>query len=765
MDRAPLDRGSSDRGSSDRGLSDRGLSDRGSSDCAPLDREAFDRGAFDRGSSDRAQEEYVALPPGRHALVGIPGGGKTSTLLRRVARVVRDGLLPADGFLLLTFSKDAAGELIRAGAKYTLPPEGEPLFTRDNTSTMHALGRRVVKGLDAVSEFVKTNVSTYVFALNDALTTEEGRAAARAEFVNVRAMFVDEAQDLNAPQHDAIVRLAEALGVEWVEMIGDPDQTIYAGMQQSSARYLLEERGGTTVRLTSNFRSTAAIVAFANALRPSDVAPEDAMVAAREAREGPAPLAVAAGGPDANVGALVRRICEMRDAGTPLGDIVVLGPVKKTTNEKGGIRNAGLTLVANALDQAGVPFAVHFDEVGEGEDDSNRDAATIVPGRVSLLTIHGSKGLAWPHVMVVNFNRHPQGFNKTDRAGAAEADRLLYVAATRARETLTVFMNTGVMGVLKYKATQAQWEPPRRMPPEYWPAGYAAPALAPDGKEGGEAERPLERDLPVLKFIGAVLKRDAGAMEYTALRALSDGLTMSLVRTFPGKPEWRDVDRNDYALLGSAAELLTMRAATHPDDFLAGLRDPRHVPSRHADPNLYEVHDDHAAYLDPFADDPVRMVWKHVAYKHQLKNETRYRRRDEYGRETANVKRLQKMLPFLEAQGRAFRTVLGADPCFQVGFTRCLPLSDDPVYHGVVDVLGRDNPPTFCELKLSKDRFRFKSVLQLLLYAHTTFTPAVRPRLLLWNLELGTVHEVGHDWERMEAWLHEVEGWLKPRGV
>jgi DNA helicase II / ATP-dependent DNA helicase PcrA len=58
---------------------------------------------------------------------------------------------------------------------------------------------------------------------------------------------------------------------------------------------------------------------------------------------------------------------------------------------------------------------------------------------VSLLTAHASKGLEWPHVFIIGMSEglFPYGPKLTE-AAMAEERRLFYVAATRARDSLTV---------------------------------------------------------------------------------------------------------------------------------------------------------------------------------------------------------------------------------------------------------------------------------------------------------------------------------------
>lgn len=62
--------------------------------------------------------------------------------------------------------------------------------------------------------------------------------------------------------------------------------------------------------------------------------------------------------------------------------------------------------------------------------------------RITLLTAHAAKGLEWDHVIVADFNERVFPSSRAVREGHEhEERRLAYVAATRARKTLTVFDN------------------------------------------------------------------------------------------------------------------------------------------------------------------------------------------------------------------------------------------------------------------------------------------------------------------------------------
>lgn len=62
------------------------------------------------GSLNEYQRKAVDIGPGLGAVIGCPGGGKTTTLIARIARLVKDGL-PPWYILGLTFTKAAASEM------------------------------------------------------------------------------------------------------------------------------------------------------------------------------------------------------------------------------------------------------------------------------------------------------------------------------------------------------------------------------------------------------------------------------------------------------------------------------------------------------------------------------------------------------------------------------------------------------------------------------------------------------------------------------
>lgn len=79
--------------------------------------------------------------------------------------------------------------------------------------------------------------------------------------------------------------------------------------------------------------------------------------------------------------------------------------------------------------------------------------------KVTLMTIHASKGLEFPHVFIVGMeeNLFPSQLSLTSRADLEEERRLFYVAVTRAEKSLTLSYT-----VSRYKFGTAQFNEPSR---------------------------------------------------------------------------------------------------------------------------------------------------------------------------------------------------------------------------------------------------------------------------------------------------------------
>jgi superfamily I DNA/RNA helicase/PHP family Zn ribbon phosphoesterase len=250
-----------------------------------------------------------------------------------------------------------------------------------------------------------------------------------------RAVFVDEYQDLNFAQY-ALVR---ALAPEaWAELfvIGDPEQAIYGfrgADRRFTDRFLVDYPHARTYRLMRSFRCASSIADAASSLVATRLEGSGQAVAlSRE--EYPTDKSEAEG--------IAREVDRLiggtrffaRDSGVAGGED---GGVDSLADCAVLARAAALLEpIGKALLDHGIPFEL----VGEDTEAPYE----IRSERLSLMTIHASKGLEFDYVFVAGleegilpFTLFDEGTESEELQSRIEEERrLLYVAMTRARKGL-----------------------------------------------------------------------------------------------------------------------------------------------------------------------------------------------------------------------------------------------------------------------------------------------------------------------------------------
>lgn len=381
---------------------------------------------MDRRQCNAEQLDFIDRPLTSGTLLGIPGGGKTRAIIWRVLSLVENGLIPkTNGFLILTFSRLACRDFLDKGVSMT------PLkiFSCDNVRTLHSLAGHIRRRMrEPLTSSIQTIVARCLRSVKSK-TTEELRQIDLLR--NVRVIFVDEAQDISEIQYDFVCALGEKLGP--VVMVGDPNQSIYA-FQGGNSRFL-RCHPGWQVTLRTNYRSTRQIVDVINAARP--VALSTPMVSI--SGDGSKPLIYVC---NEDNGRLKSKLIELvrEDLGdNGLKSCAIVGPVRLSLNGQGQFNKIGLQWAANVLSSEGISFEIHYNE-GEkdgGNDRNNYRQSAFEPGRVHLLTIHGSKGLEFDTVILLNFHHNTMGFPPTPE-DLANFDCLWYVGLSRARLRLNI---------------------------------------------------------------------------------------------------------------------------------------------------------------------------------------------------------------------------------------------------------------------------------------------------------------------------------------
>ncbi len=234
-------------------------------------------------------------------------------------------------------------------------------------------------------------------------------------------VIIDEAQDMKQLFH-SIAKIAMAANNPRIVVMGDRCQFLYeyAGADR---RYITladhlypSPHPWVRLALTVSYRVTRPIAAFVNRMT-AGAAP--AIVAAKD---GPVPRYM---------------YCDDRQLAVEI--------VKSATADPGSVfilaksvrvrPNHKLRKIVRELVKRGIPVHIPAD------DDTQPDAR-VLDGKVVFSSFHQAKGLERRHVYVAGFD----GTHMEDDADVASCPNVLYVACTRATETLTVWHDNSTPG-------------------------------------------------------------------------------------------------------------------------------------------------------------------------------------------------------------------------------------------------------------------------------------------------------------------------------
>lgn len=450
-------------------------------------------GAAPEDAPDPAQTAAIEHASGPLLLVAGPGTGKTRTIVHRIARLVRVAGISPRSITAVTFTNKAAEEMRDRLA--TLLGEDA---ARLQVMTFHALGQKLVSahaaevglpasfsvaddevaqlataqaikdaGSDLSSKEARQRISwakahlvepssadaeiSPVYAAYEqrlrgaglvdfddlvryAVRLLEGSMAARA-FVEERAqyLFVDEYQDVNLAQYRFVRALAPADERPNLCAVGDPDQAIYEFRGASPVyfqRFADDYADATSIVLSTNYRSSASILRAATLVIEKSPGRPKRPLAPRHGQGDPVVRWTAASAED-EADRVVSEI-ERALGGTSL--LTSDGSVEALALHEIAVLfriSAQADAIARALDRAGIPYFIRGEESIE---------ARFEPQKVALLSLHASKGLEFPLVIMTGCEdgllplRLP-GLSPGDLEGER---RLFYVGMTRAKKRLVL---------------------------------------------------------------------------------------------------------------------------------------------------------------------------------------------------------------------------------------------------------------------------------------------------------------------------------------
>ena len=361
---------------------------------------------------DREQERTARhLGSGYRVLRGVAGSGKTLVLTHRALYMANH--FRTWRFLLLCFNRPLAAAL-RAQVADT---------SNIDVETLDQLAYRLLKNADRVDP--SERAPDFDQRRRDATTL----ARAMSSDGRYDMVLVDEAQDLGADGLDLAWAMLKPDRDHFV-MALDGAQCIYRGKRRWTPPGLTAR--GRTKNFDVNYRNTgevleAALLALGDAVRRGSSGEQgddlDVFVMpGKAARRGRLPLRLACGSLHAEADAIVKQVDMLRSEGVASEHIAVLSGWSD-------LRNELLRRISDAVEVKG----------------AQRDKIAGAVGAVPIATLQMLKGLEYRHVIIGGANNVWVADDEP-----AEQDRqrrrLLYIAMTRASETLTVtYSGTGIM--------------------------------------------------------------------------------------------------------------------------------------------------------------------------------------------------------------------------------------------------------------------------------------------------------------------------------
>lgn len=371
---------------------------------------------FSHGSVTLNSEQYrivTANPYEHQRILAAAGSGKTTTITARIAWLLTNTPVTADQIVLLTFSRNAAREMLQRVKRLVGPVS---LWA----GTFHALANTILKSFPTTDGDASNPGLFFVDELPVRwmawMRTDRGR-----KWVGrVKYIVVDEFQDINAIQW-RLLETMRHIGAKMI-LVGDDAQNIYT-WRGSSVSFLLDfHRVVPSVcdyQLRQNYRSSEAIVAVANrVMRGIPTLPwKEHMVANK--RGGVKPDVLFFWRTSDEYEWLAKTLLQLKTA-SPHSTVAVLAR-----------NNVDLYRAEEILLRNGVKTRFLVLERSDHTDDHAHPSQ----GVVDLATFHGSKGLEWDYTFLISLSDDSLPSRKDAQSIVGER-RLFYVAVTRARQRM-----------------------------------------------------------------------------------------------------------------------------------------------------------------------------------------------------------------------------------------------------------------------------------------------------------------------------------------
>lgn len=361
---------------------------------------------FSNGQVTLNEEQYkvVTSPISENQrILASAGSGKTTTITARIAYLVEYYDIDPSKILLVTFSRAAAQEMIHR--VYNLIGN-----VNIYAGTFHALSAQILRDMAPKMIVDQPFIDELPYRLVKWLETDKGKKWAQ----RFRTVIVDEFQDIN----DIQWQLLKGFPMATMSIVGDDAQNIYT-WRGSSVDFILTFHNNIQkvkdYQLCRNYRSTEAIVTIANSVMRfiPTLDFKEKMIANQK------------GGRKPEVHFFFRSSDEYDWIVNSLEKFI-----KKYKNFTFALisrYNHDLFKIEERLHLKGIPYNLCTNYDPERSKEHNK--------KITLSTIHASKGLEWDIVFFMNLHDDVFPSRKGDDEIICER-RLFYVAVTRAKQGL-----------------------------------------------------------------------------------------------------------------------------------------------------------------------------------------------------------------------------------------------------------------------------------------------------------------------------------------
>lgn len=351
-------------------------------------------------------------------LIACAGSGKTQCIVLKNIYLLENNIYKSDEILIVVFGRHAQNDLV----KRVKSVDSDNFINTELISTIDALSKYIIDDNN------KIDVSLLSYKFMEYLDLTPIEILKQNNKLNkIRCVFVDEAQDLNYIQYRIIMLLKDKLNVI-LNFIGDPNQNIFQ-FRDSEAKYFIEFNGLEFV-LTHNFRSHSEIIDFSKDLRSDKTHP----IVSTKGDLGIKPIIF-----EGNIEEMIIKLINelLDDSNTDLSDIAFISPIKGKISQNSA---TGLCMVANTLAKHNINFKQFYDE---SKDEANPNIKyEPLKNYCSLITICGSKGLQWKHVILIGAKPCMINYYTFTPKQHEDEKNLLYVACSRSINTLSVLVET-----------------------------------------------------------------------------------------------------------------------------------------------------------------------------------------------------------------------------------------------------------------------------------------------------------------------------------